>query len=67
MPLPHLEQGHFYLKGGYLAEEIKESKLKAESYPLSAYFKDGFLTLSLCLHTAVVFWPCQIRCGSFST
>lgn len=34
--------GILYLKGGELAEEIKESKLKAELHPLSSYFKEDF-------------------------
>jgi 16S rRNA (guanine527-N7)-methyltransferase len=37
-----IPNGILYLKGGDLAEEIKESKLKAELYPLSAYFKEDF-------------------------
>lgn len=37
-----LRNGILYLKGGDLAEEIKESKLKAELYPLSAYFEEDF-------------------------
>ena len=37
-----IANGILYLKGGDLAEEILESKLKAELYPLSAYFKEDF-------------------------
>ena len=37
-----LKNGILYLKGGDLTEEIKESKLKAELYPLSAYFDEAF-------------------------
>lgn len=37
-----LRNGILYLKGGDLAEEIKESDLKAEVYPLSVYFKEDF-------------------------
>lgn len=37
-----LRNGILYLKGGDLDEEIKESKLKAELYPLSAYFEEEF-------------------------
>ncbi len=37
-----LKNGILYLKGGDLTEEIKESKLKAELYPLSAYFEEDF-------------------------
>jgi 16S rRNA (guanine527-N7)-methyltransferase len=34
--------GILYLKGGELTEEIRESGLKAEMYPLSAYFEEDF-------------------------
>lgn len=34
--------GILYLKGGDLAEEIKESKLPVEVYPLSDYFSEDF-------------------------
>lgn len=37
-----IRNGILYLKGGDLTEEIKESKLKAELYPLSAYFEEDF-------------------------
>ena len=37
-----IPNGILYLKGGDLAEEIKESKLKAELYPLSEYFEEEF-------------------------
>jgi len=37
-----IPNGILYLKGGDLAEEIRESKLKAELYPLSAYFEEDF-------------------------
>ncbi|MES2418701.1 MAG: 16S rRNA (guanine(527)-N(7))-methyltransferase RsmG [Bacteroidota bacterium] len=37
-----IPNGILYLKGGDLTEEIKESKLKAELYPLSAYFEEDF-------------------------
>ncbi len=37
-----IQNGILYLKGGDLGEEIKESKLKAELYPLSAYFDEAF-------------------------
>jgi len=37
-----LRNGILYLKGGDLGEEIKESKLKAELYPLSNYFEEEF-------------------------
>jgi len=37
-----IPNGILYLKGGDLAEEIKESKLAAELYPLSDFFKEEF-------------------------
>lgn len=37
-----IPNGILYLKGGDLTEEIKDSKLKAELYPLSAYFEEEF-------------------------
>jgi 16S rRNA (guanine527-N7)-methyltransferase len=37
-----IQNGILYLKGGDLTEEIQESKLKAELYPLSAYFEEDF-------------------------
>lgn len=37
-----IANGILYLKGGDLAEEIKESRLKAELYPLADYFKEDF-------------------------
>lgn len=37
-----IANGILYLKGGELTEEIEESKLKAELYPLSAYFDEPF-------------------------
>ncbi|MFA6277354.1 MAG: 16S rRNA (guanine(527)-N(7))-methyltransferase RsmG [Pedobacter sp.] len=37
-----IQNGILYLKGGDLTEEINESKLKAELYPLSAYFEEEF-------------------------
>ena len=37
-----MAKGILYLKGGDLAEEIAESRLKAELYPLSAYFEEEF-------------------------
>jgi len=37
-----IANGILYLKGGDLTEEIAESRLKAELYPLSAYFKEAF-------------------------
>lgn len=37
-----IANGILYLKGGELTEEIQESRLKAELYPLSAYFEEDF-------------------------
>lgn len=37
-----IQNGILYLKGGDLDEEIAESRLKAELYPLSAYFEEDF-------------------------
>jgi 16S rRNA (guanine527-N7)-methyltransferase len=37
-----IANGILYLKGGELTEEIRESGLKAEMYPLSAYFEEDF-------------------------
>ncbi|WP_316823423.1 16S rRNA (guanine(527)-N(7))-methyltransferase RsmG [Pedobacter gandavensis] len=37
-----IANGILYLKGGDLTEEIKETRLKAELYPLSSYFKEDF-------------------------
>ncbi len=37
-----IQNGILYLKGGDLTEEIEESNLKAELYPLSAYFEEAF-------------------------
>lgn len=37
-----LPNGILYLKGGDLSEEIKESGLKAQLYPLSDYFEENF-------------------------
>lgn len=37
-----IANGILYLKGGELEEEIRESRLKAELYPLSAYFEEDF-------------------------
>ncbi|RZK19700.1 MAG: 16S rRNA (guanine(527)-N(7))-methyltransferase RsmG, partial [Pedobacter sp.] len=37
-----IPNGILYLKGGDLTEEIKESKLKAELYPLSEFFEEEF-------------------------
>lgn len=37
-----IPNGILYLKGGDLKEEIGESRLKAELYPLSAYFTEEF-------------------------
>ncbi len=37
-----IPNGILYLKGGDLKEEIAESRLKAELYPLSDYFEEAF-------------------------
>ena len=37
-----IPNGILYLKGGDLKEELAESRLKAELYSLSAYFKEDF-------------------------
>ncbi len=37
-----IPNGILYLKGGDLTEEIKESKLKAQLFPLSDYFEEEF-------------------------
>lgn len=37
-----IPNGILYLKGGDLTEEIEESKLKAQLYPLSEYFSETF-------------------------
>jgi 16S rRNA (guanine527-N7)-methyltransferase len=37
-----IANGILYLKGGDLKEEIAESRLKAELYPLSEYFEEPF-------------------------
>ena len=37
-----IPNGILYLKGGELAEEIEESRLKAELYPLKDYFEEEF-------------------------
>ncbi|MBB6500003.1 16S rRNA (guanine(527)-N(7))-methyltransferase RsmG [Pedobacter cryoconitis] len=48
-----ISNGILYLKGGELAEEIQESRLKAELYPLSAYFEEDFFETKF-----VVYIPC---------
>lgn len=37
-----IANGILYLKGGELTEEIQESRLKAELYPLSEWFEEDF-------------------------
>lgn len=39
-----LPNGILYLKGGDLRNEIAEARLKAEIYPLAAYFTEDFFT-----------------------
>lgn len=45
-----IQNGILYLKGGDLTEEIKESKLKAELHPLSAYFEEDFFETKYVLY-----------------
>jgi len=51
-----IPNGILYLKGGDLKEEITESRLKAELYPLSDYFKEEFFETK-----KVVFVPAAIQ------
>ncbi|WP_028297837.1 16S rRNA (guanine(527)-N(7))-methyltransferase RsmG [Olivibacter sitiensis] len=46
-PIPN---GILYLKGGDLKEEIKESRLKVESYALSDYFEEEFFETKYLLY-----------------
>ncbi|WP_412465511.1 16S rRNA (guanine(527)-N(7))-methyltransferase RsmG [Pedobacter sp. KLB.chiD] len=48
-----IPNGILYLKGGDLADEIKESKLKAELYPLSAYFNEDFFDTKYVVYVSV--------------
>lgn len=48
-----IPNGILYLKGGDLAEEINESGLKVQLYPLSAYFEEEFFETKY-----VVYIPC---------
>lgn len=48
-----IPNGILYLKGGDLREEIRESKLHAELYPLSDYFKEEFFGTKY-----VLYMPC---------
>nr|WP_039867025.1 16S rRNA (guanine(527)-N(7))-methyltransferase RsmG [Pedobacter sp. BAL39] len=48
-----IPNGILYLKGGDLTEEIAETKLKAELYPLSEYFEEDFFETKY-----VVYIPC---------
>lgn len=45
-----LRNGILYLKGGDLAEEIKESRLKVELYPLSDFFEEAFFETKYVLY-----------------
>lgn len=47
-----LANGILYLKGGDLAEEIAESKLKADLFPLSAYFDEDFFETKYVVYIA---------------
>jgi 16S rRNA (guanine527-N7)-methyltransferase len=46
--------GILYLKGGDLQEELKESKLKHQIYPLSDYFKDEFFETKVVVYIPFV-------------
>lgn len=48
-----LPNGIIYLKGGDLTEEIRESKLKAQIFPIKDYFKEDFFETK-----AIVYVPC---------
>lgn len=48
-----LPNGIIYLKGGDLAEEIKESRLKAQIYPIQDYFNEDFFETK-----SIVYIPC---------
>ena len=48
-----IPNGILYLKGGDLSEEIKESKLKAELHPLSAYYKEEFFDTKYVVYVAM--------------
>ncbi|TCK85634.1 16S rRNA (guanine(527)-N(7))-methyltransferase RsmG [Albibacterium bauzanense] len=45
--------GILYLKGGDLAQEIKESGLKPELIPISAYFSEDFFETKYILHIPI--------------
>ncbi len=48
-----LPNGILYLKGGDLAEEIKQSKLKVELFPLSDHFEEEFFETKFVVFVAV--------------
>lgn len=48
-----IPNGILYLKGGDLRDEIKESRLKAELHPLSAYFKEDFFDTKYLVYVAM--------------
>lgn len=48
-----IPNGILYLKGGDLRSEIKESRLKAELHPLSAYFKEDFFDTKYLVYVAM--------------
>ncbi|SEO06831.1 16S rRNA m(7)G-527 methyltransferase [bacterium A37T11] len=48
-----IPNGILYLKGGDLQDELKESKLKAELYPISTYFPKPFFETKY-----IVYIPC---------
>ncbi|HLR50280.1 MAG TPA: 16S rRNA (guanine(527)-N(7))-methyltransferase RsmG [Candidatus Sphingobacterium stercoripullorum] len=45
-----LSNGILYLKGGDLESEVKEAKVKAELYPLDAYFREDFFETKYVLY-----------------
>lgn len=48
-----IPNGIIYLKGGDLKAEIKESGLKAETYPISDYFKEPFFETKAIVYVPV--------------
>lgn len=48
-----LKNGVFFLKGGDLTEEIKESNKKVEIYPISDYFDEEFFETKVVIYTRV--------------
>lgn len=48
-----MKTGIFFLKGGDLTAEIKESKKQVHLYPLSDYFKEEFFETKMVVYTRV--------------